>query len=209
MARGRSPCQPKGHRGAMLASVPTADICALVLDCADDAAMRRMYLALGAVPDGRYPGSDALVLSGLTLCFQVVEHHRQSTWPGSQVPAQLHIDLLVDSPVEMQRHLEGFGASKAQFQPHRDNGIITMLAGRSPVLHLHQAVAGPCSGCSGSTPATHYPGRRVAAPPPGRSGQRVRVRPRRPPRSARRTRHPERSPRPASPRRCRRARPGC
>jgi hypothetical protein len=106
---------------------PRADIATLVIDCADVEPMVKMYAALGAEPDPRYPGHDALLLSGLTMCFQRVEGYRAPTWPTDEVPTQIHLDFFVNSLDEMARHLERHGATRAPNQPHLDGGLIVML----------------------------------------------------------------------------------
>jgi hypothetical protein len=106
---------------------PRADIATLVIDCADVEPMVKMYAALGAEPDPRYPGHDALLLSGLTMCFQRVEGYRAPTWPTDEVPTRIHLDFFVDSLDEMARHLERHGATRAPIQPHLDGGLIVML----------------------------------------------------------------------------------
>ena len=87
----------------------------------------KMYAALGAEPDSRYPGHDTLLLSGLTISFQRVEGYRVPTWPTNQVPTQIHLDFFVDSLEDMERHLHDHGATTAPIQPHLDNGLIVML----------------------------------------------------------------------------------
>jgi hypothetical protein len=74
----------------------------------------KMYAALGAEQDPRYPGQDTLLLSGLALSFQRIEGYRAPTWPTDQVPTQIHLDFLVDSLDEMERHLHDHGATTHQ-----------------------------------------------------------------------------------------------
>jgi len=104
-----------------------AEVATLVIDCLDAAPMRAMYIALGAIPDERYPGTDALVVSGLTLSFQELADYRPPIWPGSEVPIQLHLDFFVDSLDEAQEQLEAFGARRADTQPHLGTGLVVML----------------------------------------------------------------------------------
>jgi len=106
---------------------PSADVATLVIECADAEPMVRMYQALGAVPDIRYPGTGVLVLSGLTISFQERADYQAPTWPTPEVPSQLHLDFFVDSPEEMQDHLHGVGARTPDHQPHRDSGLLVML----------------------------------------------------------------------------------
>ena len=104
-----------------------ADIATLVINCADVHPMLEMYAALGAVRDERYPGHDCLVISGLTISFQVIDNFVPPSWPGGSSPAGVHLDFFVDSPEEMERHLHRYGATTADAQPHREHGLIVML----------------------------------------------------------------------------------
>lgn len=89
--------------------------------------MIAMYSALGAVADGRYPGTDSLLLDGLTITFQPRPDYVPPTWPGNAVPTQMHLDFFVDSPEEMERELHRRGATTAEHQAHRSDGLIVMV----------------------------------------------------------------------------------
>ena len=106
---------------------PETSIATLVIDCATAEPVRAMYVALGAIPDPRYPGTDALLLDGMTLSFQEIDDYRPPIWPGADRPAQVHLDFFVDSLEGTQRHLESFGARTAATQYHLDNGLLLML----------------------------------------------------------------------------------
>lgn len=81
----------------------------VVLDCEDARALAEFYRELmgleyspghaAADPDG----DDWLVLlgAGVRLAFQQVEHLPRSTWPGTGVPQQLHLDLTVATTAEL------------------------------------------------------------------------------------------------------------
>ncbi|MDQ6897593.1 MAG: VOC family protein [Actinomycetota bacterium] len=97
-----------------------------VLDATDARSLAEFYrqlLGLGYRPGDEVPTSgevdeaDWLVLldeqGGRRLAFQQVDRLTPTTWPGDQVPMQLHLDLTVASPeqLERQRHrAEGLGA---------------------------------------------------------------------------------------------------
>lgn len=102
-------------------------IATLVIDCASAGPMMEMYRALGAVPDPRYPGHDALLLDGLTISFQEIEAYVAPTWPNGAMPPHVHLDFFVDDPSEMEVHLHQFGATTADYQPHRHDGLIVMF----------------------------------------------------------------------------------
>ncbi|MET8232004.1 VOC family protein [Micromonospora sp. NPDC005298] len=95
-------------------SVPTW--CSVVLDCTDARESAEFYRQLmgfvyrsGDEPpaDGRPDerGRDWLVLrspgGGPQIAFQQVDHLPQATWPKSDVPQQLHLDLTVESVEEL------------------------------------------------------------------------------------------------------------
>ena len=78
----------------------------VVLDAVDARALAGFYRQLvgyeyraGDEPPSSDPASDFLMLvdpaSGKRLAFQQVEELRQSTWPSSDIPQQLHLDLVV------------------------------------------------------------------------------------------------------------------
>ncbi|KGN31313.1 glyoxalase [Knoellia sinensis KCTC 19936] len=88
-----------------------------VLDCErprEVAEFYRQFLGLvyrdGDEPptDGSPDDADWLVLTQpdgtRQLAFQQVEHLERTTWPEGTVPQQVHIDYLVDSVEELERH---------------------------------------------------------------------------------------------------------
>lgn len=88
-----------------------------VLDCERPRALAEFYRQLlglvyrpGDEPptDGSPDEADWLVLTQpdgtRQLAFQQVERLAHTTWPEHDVPQQLHIDYLVDSVEELERH---------------------------------------------------------------------------------------------------------
>lgn len=75
--------------------------------------MVAMYTALGAVEDPRYPGGDALILAGFTICFQEIDSYVPPKWPDGQPPSQMHLDFFVDAPDDTEIKLYRLGASTA------------------------------------------------------------------------------------------------
>jgi catechol 2,3-dioxygenase-like lactoylglutathione lyase family enzyme len=90
-----------------------------VLDTTDARALAEFYRELlglryrpGDEPpaDGGPDSTDWLVLTAddgtRKLAFQQVDHLPPSTWPGSEVPQQLHVDFTVSSADELHRQRE-------------------------------------------------------------------------------------------------------
>jgi catechol 2,3-dioxygenase-like lactoylglutathione lyase family enzyme len=87
-----------------------------VLDTTDVRGLAEFYrelLGLRYRPGDEMPTSgtdeaDWLVLTDdagrRKLAFQYVDHLSASTWPDHDVPMQLHLDLTVASPEELERH---------------------------------------------------------------------------------------------------------
>lgn len=87
-----------------------------VLDTTDPRGLAEFYRALlglsyrpGDEPpaDGEPDpnGADWLVLTGaVPLAFQYVPELAASTWPGNEVPQQLHLDITVSDAEELDRH---------------------------------------------------------------------------------------------------------
>jgi catechol 2,3-dioxygenase-like lactoylglutathione lyase family enzyme len=71
----------------------------LVIDCPDPAELARFYSALLGEPI-TYADPDFVVVSAddrtSGLAFQRASEHRPPTWPGSAVPQQMHLDVMVD-----------------------------------------------------------------------------------------------------------------
>ena len=61
-------------------------------------------------PDGRPDTSDWLVLTDAdgdrVLAFQQVDEQARTTWPGQQVPQQLHLDMTVPDLAALERQRE-------------------------------------------------------------------------------------------------------
>lgn len=98
-----------------------------VLDCEQPRELAEFYRQLlglvyrpgdEAPTDGSADDADWLVLTRpdgtRQLAFQQVERLTRTTWPDHAVPQQLHIDYLVDSVEELERHKDtalGLGAT--------------------------------------------------------------------------------------------------
>lgn len=95
-----------------------------VLDTEDARGLAEFYRQLlglayrsGDEPDAAQGGGDWLVLvdssGGRTLAFQQVASLQRSTWPASEVPMQLHLDMTVNGVEELheqRRRAQDLGA---------------------------------------------------------------------------------------------------
>ena len=91
----------------------------LILDCPDPRALARFYSALLGQPI-TYETDDFVVVaendttSG--LAFQLAPDHRRSTWPGTQVPQQMHVDIMVEDVATAASFVRALGATSLQGQ---------------------------------------------------------------------------------------------
>lgn len=95
----------------------------VVLDTTDVRALAEFYRQLlgyryRAGDEAPAPGQDWLVLVDGTgsrrIALQQVDELRRSTWPGNEVPQQLHLDLTVENVEELDAQHEralGLGAT--------------------------------------------------------------------------------------------------
>jgi hypothetical protein len=96
-----------------------------LLDCPDPLELATFYSALTGLAIENRPGiapdevADVdLVHDSLpTLSFQRVENYEAPTWPGGTVSKQIHLDFVVDSLDEGERHVLSIGARKHEYQP--------------------------------------------------------------------------------------------
>jgi predicted enzyme related to lactoylglutathione lyase len=95
--------------------VATARLGQLVFDTDDPAGLAEFYHQLFGWPYDRM-GEDWTCIvgpGGVELAFQLAINHRPPTWPGAEIPQQLHPDFYVDDlAVAMARAIE-LGASPA------------------------------------------------------------------------------------------------
>ncbi|MCX4981364.1 VOC family protein [Streptomyces sp. NBC_00572] len=97
---------------------------AVNLDCADPLALADFYhratgLPLHARSDGEFAGLGGGE-DGPLLGFQRVDGYRPPTWPGPDVPQQLHLDFDVDDLDEAVARLVEWGAMVPSAQPRPD-----------------------------------------------------------------------------------------
>jgi Glyoxalase-like domain len=90
--------------------------------------MAAFYLAAcGGEVIKRDADSAWLKVSGVTVIFREVSGYRAPTWPSADVPMQIHLDFFADDLDEAEALLRQHGATRPEFQPHRDDGLVVML----------------------------------------------------------------------------------
>lgn len=110
------------------------DLAAVVVDCHDAEPMYAFYqAACGGEIVRNDAGSVWLKLGGVTVFFREVAGYQPPTWPSSDVPMQIHLDFSVDDLDEAEALLHQHGTTTAEYQPHRENGLVVM---RDPAGHL-------------------------------------------------------------------------
>ena len=109
---------------------PVVDLAAVIVDCAESEsdAMAAFYLAACG---GEVIRSDAdsawLRVGGVTVIFREVEAYQPPSWPGADVPMQVHLDFNVDDMEQAEARLKDLGATTPEYQAHRSDGLVVML----------------------------------------------------------------------------------
>lgn len=90
-----------------------------VYDCPDSAELARFYGAMLDWPvDSSEGWADVRSPDGTqSIAFQQVEDYRAPSWPGQEVPQQLHLDVIVDDLDASERQVLEMGATKHEHQP--------------------------------------------------------------------------------------------
>jgi Glyoxalase-like domain len=110
--------------------VPIIDLAAVIVDCAaqESDVMAAFYrAACGGEIIRSDAGSAWLKVNGITVIFREVEGYQAPTWPESDVPMQIHLDFNVDDLTGAEALLQQCGATTADYQPHREQGLVIML----------------------------------------------------------------------------------
>jgi hypothetical protein len=91
----------------------------VVLDCPDPRALAEFYRELvgGEITDDSDPEWVKLRGPDVLLSFQRAEDHRPPTWPDSERPQQLHIDVTVDDLEDAETRVLAAGATRHEVQP--------------------------------------------------------------------------------------------
>ena len=89
----------------------------LIIDCPEPRALAHFYSALLGQPI-TYDSDDFDVVAANDkssgLAFQLAPDHRRPTWPGTAVPQQMHLDVMVEYVAEATPHALALGATRAR-----------------------------------------------------------------------------------------------
>ena len=101
--------------------MPVATLGAVSLDTDEPRALAAFYRDLLELePLFEADNFVALKGAGVLLTFQQVADHRPATWPGSEVPKQIHLELGVSDLDAAEAAALALGATKAAEQPGGD-----------------------------------------------------------------------------------------
>ncbi|MYW65894.1 VOC family protein [Streptomyces sp. SID8379] len=103
---------------------------AITLDCADPLALAAFYRqATGYALHERSCAEFAGVTrpDGFFIGFQRVDDYRAPSWPGQDVPQQLHACFRTDDLEGMTARLLELGAGRPEFQPGDASGGFVVL----------------------------------------------------------------------------------
>jgi len=100
---------------------PIARLAAVSLDCPDPPTLASFYRQLLEL-EVMIESEDFVALKGadLYLTMQRVDDHRPPSWPGGDVPKQLHLELSVSNLDAAEAFATGIGATRAATQPSPD-----------------------------------------------------------------------------------------
>ena len=90
-----------------------------VMDCPDAGALARFYAEiLGWKVEARDDWADIKPEDGSNcISFQQVENFKAPSWPGQDVPQQMHLDVMVRDLDEAETEVLKLGATKPEHQP--------------------------------------------------------------------------------------------
>jgi catechol 2,3-dioxygenase-like lactoylglutathione lyase family enzyme len=109
-------------------------LAAVVVDCRQAAPLAAFYqAAFGGEIVRSGEGSAWLRVGAVTVVFREVDGYQPPTWPSSDVPVQVHLDLWVDDLEQAEEQLRRLGAVTADPQPPGPGGLVVM---RDPAGHL-------------------------------------------------------------------------
>lgn len=98
--------------------MPLATVTAINLDCADPHDLARFWAhLLGGEVVVETPGFCAVTTGSLHLGAVRVEDYQPPTWPSSERPQQIHLDLTVADLDSAEAEAIRLGATKAAYQP--------------------------------------------------------------------------------------------
>ena len=90
----------------------------IVVDCPEPAALATFYGALLDWKTDISPGwAEVRADDGQCISFQQVQAYTPPSWPGQQVPQQMHLDVIVDDLDAAEAAVLDLGATKHEHQP--------------------------------------------------------------------------------------------
>jgi catechol 2,3-dioxygenase-like lactoylglutathione lyase family enzyme len=93
----------------------------VTMDCDDPEPLAAFWAALlGGEVRFRTPNAIGVRTEGLWVAAMRVDDHRPPTWPGGDVPKQLHLDISVDDLDAAVAEAVQLGAREADVQPARE-----------------------------------------------------------------------------------------
>lgn len=88
------------------------------LDCDEPAPLATFWAAmLGGEVRFTTAGAIGVCADGFWICAIQIPDHRPPTWPGSEIPKQMHLDLGVEDLAEAVAEAERLGARPVPDQP--------------------------------------------------------------------------------------------
>jgi predicted enzyme related to lactoylglutathione lyase len=110
----------------------------IVIDCPDPAALATFYGALLDWKAEISPGwADFRADDGQCISFQQVPDYTPPSWPGQQVPQQMHLDVIVDDLAAAEAAVLELGATKHEHQPGESFRVFLDPAGHPFCLCIH------------------------------------------------------------------------
>jgi hypothetical protein len=98
-----------------------ARLAAVSLDSSDPAGLSAFYRELLDL-EVFFESEDFVALkgAGILMTMQRVDDHRAPSWPGGDVPKQIHLELAVSDLEDAESAAVATGARKAEAQPSPD-----------------------------------------------------------------------------------------
>lgn len=102
----------------------------IVIDCPDPDALAAFYAVMLDWKTEICQGwVEVRSEDGQCLSFQQVQGYNRPTWPGQEVPQQMHLDVVVDDLDAAETAVLALGATKAEHQPSTSFRVLLDPAG--------------------------------------------------------------------------------
>lgn len=115
-----------------------ARLAAVSVDCAEPARLAGFYRSL-LDAEVFYETEDFVALkgAGLMLTLQRVADYAPPSWPGHDIPKQLHLEFAVEDLDAAEKAAVGLGAQRAEFQPSPDRWRVLLDPAGHPFCLMH------------------------------------------------------------------------